>query len=80
MLALLCCRRGGSVDWDGDGAEGASAIGSEEETPPTAHGGVGARVARPLPTWWPVAEAAVDPVGGIVAAAERGCSGPLRCG
>ena len=33
MLALPCCRRGGSVDWDGGGAEGASAIGSEELPP-----------------------------------------------
>ena len=30
MLALPCCRRGGSEDWDGEGAEGASATGSEE--------------------------------------------------
>ena len=36
MLALPCCRRGGSVDWDGDGAEGASATGSEEEEAPPA--------------------------------------------
>ena len=34
MLALPYCRPGGSVDWDGGGAEGASAIGSEEEAPP----------------------------------------------
>ena len=33
MLALPCCRRGGSVDWDGEGAEGASATGSEELPP-----------------------------------------------
>ena len=33
MLALLCCRRGGSEDWDGEGAEGASAIESEELPP-----------------------------------------------
>ena len=32
-LALPCCRCGGSVDWDGEGAEGASAIGSEELPP-----------------------------------------------
>ena len=25
MLALPCCRRGGSVEWDGEGAEGVSA-------------------------------------------------------
>ena len=37
VLALPCCRRGGSVDWDGDAAGGASAIGSE--------GGGGARCA-----------------------------------
>ena len=48
MLALPWCRRGGSVDWDGDGAEGASAIGSQEEAPPTVSlaargGGGGAR-------------------------------------
>ena len=36
MLALPCCRRGDSVDWDGGGAEGAPAIGSEEEAPPIA--------------------------------------------
>ena len=30
MLALPCCRRCGSVDWGGEGAEGASATGSEE--------------------------------------------------
>ena len=60
------------MDWDGDGAGGASAIGSEEEAPPTASlvarggrgGGGGARVACPLPTWWPLAKAAVDPAGG----------------
>ena len=33
MLALPCCRRCGSVDWDGGGAEGASATGSEELSP-----------------------------------------------
>ena len=48
MLALPCCRRGGSVDWDGDGAGGAPATGLEEEAPPTASpdalgGGGGAR-------------------------------------
>ena len=49
MLALPCCRCGGSVDWDGDGAEGASGTGSEEgEAPPNAPsvargGGGGAR-------------------------------------
>ena len=36
MLALPCCRRGGRVDWDGGGAEGASATGSEEEEAPPA--------------------------------------------
>ena len=35
MLALPCCRRCYSVDWDGGGAEGDSATGSEE-LPPTA--------------------------------------------
>ena len=43
-------------------------------------GGAGVRVACPLPTLWPLAEAAVDSAGGIVAAAERGRSGQLRCG
>ena len=33
MLALPCYHRGGSVDWDGKGAEGASAIGLEEPPP-----------------------------------------------
>ena len=33
MLALQCCRRDGSEDWDGEGAEGASATGSEELPP-----------------------------------------------
>ena len=36
MPALPCCRRGSNVDWDGDGAEGASATGSEEEEAPPA--------------------------------------------
>ena len=36
MLALPCCRRGGSVDWDGDAAEGASATGSQEGEAPSA--------------------------------------------
>ena len=40
MLALPCCRRGGSEDWDGEGVEGASAIGSQEHPP----GGVGRSV------------------------------------
>ena len=35
MLALPCCRRGGSVDWGGEGAEGASAT-ALEELPPAA--------------------------------------------
>ena len=35
MLALPCCRCCSSVDWDGGGAEGASATGSEK-LPPTA--------------------------------------------
>ena len=30
MFALPCCRHCGSVDWGGEGAEGASATGSEE--------------------------------------------------
>ena len=85
MLALPCCCRGGSVNWDGDSAEGASATGLEEEPPPRLHrsplvGGAGACVACPLPAWWPLAEAAVEPVGGIGAAGERGHSRPLRCG
>ena len=42
--------------------------------------GVGACEACPPPTWWPLAAAAVESAGWIVAAAERGCSGPLRCG
>ena len=88
MLALLCCRRGGSVDWDGDGAEGASATGSEEEeTPPAAPsaargrgGGAGVRAACPPPSYWPRFGAVVAPAEGTAAAVERGCSGPLRCG
>ena len=35
VLAMPCCRRCSNVDWGGGGAEGASAIGSEE-LPPTA--------------------------------------------
>ena len=41
MLALPCCRRGGSVDWDGGGVEGASATGSEELPPRGAGRSVG---------------------------------------
>ena len=46
VLALPCCRRGGSVDWDGDAAGGASATGSEggeapSAGPPAACGGGG---------------------------------------
>ena len=71
MLALPCCRRSGNVDWDGGSAEGASATGSEE-FPPTAStaacGGGGASVACPPLTWWPSAEDAVVPAGGIGAA------------
>ena len=33
MVALLCCPRGGSVDWDGGRTEGASANGSHEPPP-----------------------------------------------
>ena len=33
MLALPCCRRCGSLDRDGGGAEGASATGSQEVPP-----------------------------------------------
>ena len=33
MLALLCCRRCGSVNWDGGDAEGASATRLEEPPP-----------------------------------------------
>ena len=36
MLALPCCRCGGSVDWDGDAAWGASATGSEGGEAPSA--------------------------------------------
>ena len=43
-------------------------------------GGWEACEARPPPTWQPLAEAVVEPAGGIFAVAERGCSGPLRCG
>ena len=35
MLALPCCRHGGSVDRDGDAGEGASATGSEEGEAPS---------------------------------------------
>ena len=68
MLALPCCRRCGSVNWDGVGAEGASAIGSEE-LPQLRRllrvgGGVGVCGTCPPPTWWPSAEAAADPAGG----------------
>ena len=80
---LLPC---GSVDWDGDGAEGASATGSEEEeappaAPSAARGRVGdACAACPPLSWWPWVGAVVVPAEGTAAAVERGCSGPLRCG
>ena len=68
MLALPCCRRGGSVDYDGGGAEGASAIGSGD-TPRRRRplrvcvwGGV--RGACPPLTWLPSARAAAHPAGG----------------
>ena len=84
MLALPCCRRGGSVDGDGDGAEGAPATGSEEApAPPSAArggGGGSAREACPPPSWWPWVGAVVVPAVGTAAAVERGCSGLLRCG
>ena len=86
MLALPCCRRGSNVDWDGDGAEGASANESEEaETPPAApfaaRGGAGARAAACPPlSCWPRVGTVVVPAVGTVAAVERGCLGPLRCG
>ena len=74
VLALPCCRRGSSVDWDGGGAEGAPAIGSEEEAPPIASlaacgGGAGCEACLLL-TCWPLAEAAVEPAGWMSAAAE----------
>ena len=84
MLALPCCRRGGSVDCGGEGAEGASATGSEELPPAVSAaargGGGGVCGACPLPTWWPLAEAASDPWAGIDAAVKRGYSRPPRCG
>ena len=43
-------------------------------------GGADARAACPPPTWWPWVGAVVVPAEGTAAAAERGCSGPLRCG
>ena len=90
MLALPCCRRCcGSLDWYGGGAEGASAIGSEEP-PLTAlaavcggrEGGGGERVrgACPPPTCRPSAEASAEAAGRIDVVAMRGCSGPLKCG
>ena len=65
MLALPCCRCCGSVDWGGEGAEGASATGSEEPSlaSPAATGAGGARRACPLLTWWPSARVAY-PLGG----------------
>ena len=89
MLALPCCRRGGSVDWDGDAAGVASATGSEGGgggAAPSAAcaggggGGAGARVACPPPSCWPWGVVAVAPAVGTVAAVARGCSGPPRCG
>ena len=50
MLALPCRRRCGSVDWDGGGAEGASATGSEElplTVSPAACGGGGGERSMP---------------------------------
>ena len=89
MLVLPCCRRCcGSVDWDGGGAEGASAIGSEEPPPDCVDRcvrggegeGEGMRGACPPPTCRPSAKAAAEPAGGIDAAAMRGGSGPPKCG
>ena len=76
MLALPCCCRGSSVDWGGEGAEGASA-GGLEELPPAASAaargrGGGAHGACPPRTWWPLVEAASDPLVGIEAAVRRG--------
>ena len=67
MLALPCCRRCGSVDWDGGAAEGASAIGSEEP-PPTvstaACGGGGRARSMSATDLVAFAKAAAEPAGG----------------
>ena len=86
MLALPCCRRGGSLNRGGEGAQGASATGSEELPPAAsiaargAGGGGGARGECPPLTWWPLAKATSDPWVGIDAAVMRGYSRPPRCG
>ena len=59
MLALPCCRRCGGVDLGDEGAEGASATGSEGVVGHRAGGG--ARGACPLLTWWPSTGAAFVP-------------------
>ena len=43
MLALPCCHRGDSVDWGGEGTEGASATGSEELPPAASAAAQGGR-------------------------------------
>ena len=85
MLALPRCCHGGSVDWDGQGAEGASTTGSEDPPPPRRRpqregGGGGVRGACPPRTWWPLAEGASDPWPGLDATVMRGYSRPPRCG
>ena len=80
MLALPCCRRGGSVGWGGEGTEGASALGQRSppsQRRPQREGG--ACGACPLLTWWPLAGVAFVPWVGTVAAARRGYLGPPRC-
>ena len=62
MVALPCCRRGGSEDWDGEGAEGASATGSEHcrgDGPPP---GVGGGLSRRPPGQWRTCSAPPSPL------------------
>ena len=53
MLALPRCRRCSSVDWGGEGAEGASATGSEEPPPPPPMASAAAQGGRAEVTRWP---------------------------
>ena len=88
MLALPCCRRGGSVDWGGDAAGGAPATGlvggergSPAAAPPMARGEGGrARIMSTTVLAALGGGSSWRPRGGASAAAARGCSGPQRCG
>ena len=82
MLALLCCRCGGSEIWDGEGAEGASATGSSprRRRPQREGGGGGGAWSMSAIDVVAFGGAAADPGVGMDAAATRGYSRPTRCG